>query len=75
MHVCLILTGSDVRITTGVPHMGELPHVWGWPLLRYNPEVRASSKIVFDIIEWTCDEDMKWVYFIQEMWANFAKYG
>ena len=55
--------------------MGELPHVWGYPLLRHNNGVRLNSRIWFDIVEWTCEEDAKWAVFWQKMWANFAKVG
>ena len=55
--------------------MGELPHVWGYPLMAYNRGVRNNSRIWFDVIEYTCEEDAYWSIFIQKMWANFAKTG
>ena len=58
----------------GVPHNGELPHVFGWPLLQLNPDIRADAAIAIDIIPWD-DEDIEWAYYGNKLWTNFAKYG
>lgn len=58
----------------GVPHMGDLPYVWGWPLLQLNPDVRENQGILLDIIEWD-EEDIEYTDLIQTLWLNFAKTG
>lgn len=58
----------------GVPHMGELPQVWGWTLLQYNDEVRNDSGILNDIIAWT-EEDIQQTIYFNKLYANFAHTG
>jgi len=58
----------------GVPHNGELPYVFGWSLLPFNPEIREDAAIPIDVIPWD-EEDEEWAYYITKMWTNFAKYG
>jgi carboxylesterase type B len=58
----------------GVPHMGELPYVWGYGKLLNNPEVREDSGIFYDIVGWT-DEDITYADYQITLWTNFAKYG
>jgi len=58
----------------GVPHNGELPYVWGYPLMQLNPTVRRESEMFLDLIDW--DElDIAFAEYMQDLWANFAKYG
>ncbi len=66
-------TGSMIYIA-GVPHNGELPYVFGWPLLQNNFEIRLDCGIILDIIQWD-EEDIEWSDYIMTMWTNFAKYG
>jgi len=61
-------------ITSGAPHMAELPQVWGWPLLQYNDEVRNDSGIINDLIDWT-DEDVLHTIYFNKLYANFAHTG
>lgn len=58
----------------GVPHMGELPYVWGYGKLLNNQAVRDDSGIQFDIVGWT-QEDADYADFQITLWTNFAKYG
>jgi len=58
----------------GVPHMGELPYVWGYGKLLNNPAVREDSGIFFDIVGWT-DEDIAYADYQITLWTNFAKYA
>jgi carboxylesterase type B len=58
----------------GVPHMGELPYVWGYGKLLNNPEVREDSGIYYDIVGWT-DEDIAYADYQITLWTNFAKYA
>ncbi|CAD5111483.1 DgyrCDS792 [Dimorphilus gyrociliatus] len=58
----------------GVPHVGEIPYVFGYPLLEKNPQVRQDMDMFFDFIEW--DElDVKYADYVATLWTNFAKYG
>ena len=61
-------------VIPGVPHIMEIPAVWGITLLPFNPDVQADSEIEFDLIHWT-DEDVLQTIFAQDLWTNFAKYG
>lgn len=56
----------------GVPHSGEIPYVWGWPLLRLDPEVRRDSRIFIDVVDWTPD-DFAYAEFFMDLFTNFAK--
>ena len=58
----------------GVPHNGELPYVWAYPLLEANPDVRDQCDIQIDIVDWN-QEDIEYTRFIHTLWTNFAKYG
>jgi carboxylesterase type B len=58
----------------GVPHMGELPYVFGYPKLLNNQAVRDDCGIQWDIVGWT-PEDVPYADFQITLWANFAKFG
>ena len=58
----------------GVPHSGEIPYFWGWPLLQLAPEVRNDSKIYYDIVPWNDVEDVEFAEFTIDLITNFAKY-
>ena len=64
----------SMSFPTGVPHDGELPYVWGYPLLKQNKDVRRQSGMLLDIIHWN-EEDKDYTNFIQTVWTNFAKTG
>jgi len=65
---------SFIPAWMGVPHMGELPYVWGYGKLLDNPAVRDDSGIHYDIIGWT-QEDIDYADYQITLWTNFAKYG
>ena len=58
---------------TGVPHAGELPYVFGWPLLQLSPDVRADSLIPIDVVPWN-EEDYEYSDFTMDLFTNFAKF-
>ena len=61
-------------LVSGVPHMGEIPQVFGLPLLKLNEQVRNDTGIHFDIVDWT-EEDIRQTIYWQTMYANFAHTG
>ncbi len=61
-------------LLTGVPHNGEIPYVFGWPLLQKHFNVRLDSGIIVDLIQWD-DRDIEWAEYMMTLWTNFAKYG
>jgi hypothetical protein len=75
MLVTLILNyGNSYHVPAckGVPHMGEIPYVFGYPLLQRNRDVRRDTNIV-DVIDWN-QEDIDYANYFMPMIANFAKY-
>ena len=60
----------------GVPHMGEIPYIFGLPLLKMdgNEEVRNNSAIVWDVVDWTEEDQAHAIYFIKLL-TNFVKTG
>ncbi|CAD5111482.1 DgyrCDS791 [Dimorphilus gyrociliatus] len=58
----------------GVPHNGELPYVFGYPLLERNPNVRQDQEMFFDFIPWD-NLDVEFSEYVQTLWTNFAKTG
>ena len=60
-------------LSAGVPHSGELPYFFGWPLLQVSPEVRQNSKILFDIVPWN-EVDYEYAEFTMDLITNFAKF-
>ena len=56
-----------------VPHSGEIPYFWGWPLFQLAPEVRNNSKLYFDIVSWN-EVDIEYAEFWMDLITNFAKY-
>ena len=57
----------------GVPHSGEIPYVWGWPLLDLSPEVRGDVKMLFNIVPCN-DLDYEYAEFTMDLFTNFAKF-
>ena len=57
----------------GVPHIGDLPYVFGYPLIQNSPDVRRDTKIV-DVINWN-DVDIAHANFFMTMLTNFIKTG
>ena len=57
----------------GVPHSGEIPYFWGWPLLQLAPEVRRDSRILIDIVPWN-EVDHEYAEFTMDLITNFAKF-
>lgn len=58
---------------TGVPHIGDLPYVFGYPLIQTSRDVRRDCRVV-DVINWN-DEDIAHARFFMTMLANFIKTG
>ena len=70
MHETII---ALLYFSQGVPHMGEIPYVWGWSLLHLAPQVRIDSRILLDIIDYN-SEDIAYAEFTMDLFTNFAKY-
>ena len=60
----------------GVPHLGELPYVFGFTMLQmpYNEHVANDSTIHFNLIEWT-QEDIEHTDFFMRLLTHFVKTG
>lgn len=57
----------------GVPHIGDLPYVFGYPLIQTSRDVRRDCRVI-DVINWN-DEDIAHARFFMTMLANFIKTG
>ena len=62
-----------ISACAGVPHSGEIPYVWGWPLLQLSEDVRRDIVMLFDIVPWN-DLDYEYAEFTMDLFSNFAKY-
>ncbi|CAH1772614.1 unnamed protein product, partial [Owenia fusiformis] len=69
--------GIDDLHWIGNPHSGDLPYVWGWPMLQDNQAVMdqtGQSSLLAGVVGWN-EQDKNVSDFVMTLWTNFAKHG
>ena len=73
-------TLSEISLITsvfhviGVPHSGDIPYMFGWPLMKINTNAAFDAGMFFDLVDYN-ELDLQYAAYIADMWTNFAKYG